>query len=53
MSEPRVDLAANVIRRLLEQAAELDWAGEHERADRLRREAEAIEANGETWVANF
>ncbi len=50
---PRIELAADVVRRLLDEASELDWAGEHGRADRLRREARAIEARGETWVVNF
>lgn len=53
MTAPLVEPAETVIRRLLLQATELDWAGEHERADRLRREAAAIRARGETWVAHF
>jgi hypothetical protein len=53
MAEPTVELAAVKITRLLEQAAELDWAGEHERADILRREAKAIEARKEIWTTNF
>ncbi|MDR4306681.1 hypothetical protein IHQ68_08630 [Chelatococcus sambhunathii] len=52
-SGPKIEFAADVVRRLLAEASELDWSGDHARADRLRREARAIEARGETWVVNF
>ena len=53
MTERKIEFAADVVRRLLEQATELDWAGEHAQADRLRRKAEAIKVLGETWLTNF
>ncbi|MFC3693223.1 hypothetical protein [Chenggangzhangella methanolivorans] len=53
MTGPRVELAAEVVKQLRKEAAEAEWNEDHERADRLRREADRIEARGETWEPNF
>lgn len=53
MTGPKVELAAEVVKRLRKEAVEADWNDDHDLADRLRREADRIEARGETWEPNF
>lgn len=53
MTGAKVELAVEVVKRLWKEAAEADWNKDHERADRLRREADRIEARGETWEPTF
>ena len=53
MTAPKVELAAEVVKRLRKEAAEADWSEDHKRADRLRREADRIKARGQTWEPNF